>query len=90
MQFFAENSMPPCLRSLTPQTVYLAINFRNDVGDSGKICARRIQSRFRGTLSHAKLSNARRLFDDRAPIHRLRGKDLTNAALLNDRVVAAG
>ena len=89
-QFFAEKSIPPRLRSLPPQTVHLAINFRNDVGDSGKICARRIQSRFRCPLSHAKLSDARRLLDDRAPIHRLRGKDLTNAALLNDRVVASG
>ena len=43
-----------------------------------------------GSLAHAKLRNARRLFNDGAAVHRLGGKDLPDATLFDDRVVTTG
>ena len=52
-----------------------------------RFAACRIEPRFSCSLANAKLRDAGRLFDDGAAIHRLRGKDLTDASLLDDRVV---
>src|SRR6185503_20545555 len=70
-QLFAQDSITACLGGLTPQAVNLPLNFRNDVGNATEICARTLEPSFGGALSHAKLCNARRFFDDGPAIHRL-------------------
>jgi len=86
-QLFANDPITPSLRGLSTQTIYLSIDFRNDVGDARKIRACRFQSCFRRTLAHAKLRDARRLFNNGATIHWLGGENLADATLLNDGVV---
>ncbi len=89
-QLFAQHAVTTRLRGLPSETVYLSIDLGNDVGDARKIRARRFKTRFSRSLSHAKLRNAGRFFNDGAPVHRLRGKNLSDAALLDDGVVTAG
>src|SRR5258705_13421401 len=89
-QLFPKDVVPARLRGLTSQAVYLTIYFGNDVCDPGKICASRFEPGFGSALTHAKLGNARRLFNDRAAVHRLGGENLANATLFDDRVVTAG
>src|ERR1700749_4394356 len=77
------------LRGLSPQRADLTLNLGDDVGDAAEVRARGFESSLRGSLSHAKLSNAGGLFDERAAIHRLGGEYLADAPLLDDRVVRA-
>ncbi len=86
-KFFAKHLITSRLRSLTPETVYLAIDFGNDVGDAREICTRRIQSRLGRSLANAELGDAGSFLDYRAAIHRFRRKNLANAPLFDNRVV---
>ena len=74
---------------MSSETVHLSIDLGDDVGDAREIRTRRIETRFSRSLAHAKLGDAGRFLDDRAPVHRLRGKDLSDPALLDDGVVTA-
>ena len=89
-QFFAQHAVTTCLCSLAAQAVYLSIDLGDDVGDARQVGARVFESRFGGALAHAKLRDARGFFDDGAPVHRLGGKNLADAALFDDGVVATG
>jgi len=86
-QLFAQNAVAPGFGRLASQAVHLSLDFRNDIGNAAEICARRFQASFRGTLADAKLGDPRCFFDDRAPVHRLGGENLTDAALLDDGVM---
>ena len=52
-----------------------------------RLDARRFEPGFSGSLANAKLRDTRRLFNDRAAVHRLRGKNLSDPALFDNRVV---
>ena len=88
-QFFAIDAVTPCLGSLPAQTINLAIDFGNDVRDARKIAARIFESSLRGALAHTEFRDTGRLFNDRAAIHRLSRKNLADASLLDDCVMAA-
>src|SRR5829696_545696 len=89
-QLFAQHAVTTRLRGLASETVYLSINLGNDIGDAREIATRGLKTRFSCSLTYAKLRNPRCLFNDRAPIHRLCGENLSDTALLDDGVVATG
>src|SRR5205814_1812508 len=89
-QLFANLTIAPRLRGLPSKASDLPLDLGDDVGDAVEVRARGFESCFRRSLAHAELRDAGGLLDERAAIHRLGGENLTDAPLLDDRVVRAG
>src|SRR6267142_1168297 len=78
--------IPPRLRRLPLQRAKLLFHFHHNVVHARQIQLRRLELRFRKPLFRLEFRHTRGFFDDRAPLHRLRRKNLPDASLFDDGV----
>ena len=76
----------PRLRRLPLQRPKLLLHLDDDVVHARQVYFRRFQLRFRQPFLGLEFRHARGFFDDRAPLHRLGGKDQPDAPLFDDGV----
>ena len=74
------------LRRLPLQRIHLPPDFFQNVEHARKILPRAFELRFRQALAGLVFPDARRFFDDGAPVGRLVRKNLPDAPLLDDGV----
>ena len=85
-KLIAQRAVALCLRGLPLQRAHLPRDFVEDVVHARKIRLGRFQPELRQPLLGLEPRNPRGLFEDRAPIERLRAEQLADALLPDDRV----
>src|SRR5712671_1777749 len=88
-QFLSLNTIATGFSCLPAETVHLPLDLSNDVGHAAEVRARGLKTSFGSALAHAKLGDPGGFFDDRAAVHWLGRKDLADAPLFDNRVMAA-
>ncbi len=78
--------IPLGLLRLALQRSEVALDLRDDVADAKKVLRAELHLSLGGLLARFVFRDARGLFDEQAPIFRLRADDQTDLALLDDRV----
>ena len=85
-QFVPQQPVTFCLRRLALQRTHLPSHFLEDVVHACQVYLRRLKAQLREPLLRLETGNPRRLFQNGAPVHRLRTENLTNSLLADDRV----
>ena len=85
-QLLAQPLVAPRARRLALQRAALLLDFEDDVVDARQVLLRGLELELGRAAARLVLRDARRFFDQRAPLGRPRRQDLPDLALLDDRV----